>query len=38
MTILKNDEYVLTNTDIIVTKTDLQGFITFVNDDLIRIT
>ena len=32
------DEYVLTEHDIIVTKTDLRGVITFVNDDLLRIT
>jgi PAS domain S-box-containing protein len=33
-----NNEYVLTQQDIIVTKTDLKGFITYVNDDLLRIT
>ena len=31
-------EYVLTDQDIIVTKTDLKGIITYVNDDLQRIT
>ena len=31
-------EYVLTDRDIIVTKTNLQGNITYVNDDLLRIT
>ncbi len=31
-------EYILTDKDIIVTKTDLNGIITYVNDDLIRIT
>ena len=31
-------EYVMTEHDIIVTKSDLHGVITFVNDDLIRIT
>jgi PAS domain S-box-containing protein len=31
-------EYVLTDQDIIVTKTNLKGIITYVNDDLLRIT
>ena len=35
---MKNHEYVLSEYDLIVTKTDLQGVITFVNDDLLRIT
>jgi methyl-accepting chemotaxis protein len=34
----KNQEYILTEHDLIVSKTDLKGIITFVNDDLIRIT
>jgi methyl-accepting chemotaxis protein len=33
-----NNEYVLTSDDLIVSKTDLKGIITFVNDDLVRIT
>lgn len=33
-----NNEYVLTDQDIIVTKTDLNGLITYVNDDVLRIT
>ncbi len=32
-----NQEYVLTDTDLIVSKTDLKGVITYVNDDFIRI-
>lgn len=36
--LVNSNEYVLTDSDIIVTKTDLKGFITFVNDDLLRIT
>ncbi len=32
-----NQEYVLTDTDLIVSKTDLKGFITYINDDFIRI-
>ncbi|MDD5228551.1 MAG: methyl-accepting chemotaxis protein [Methylococcales bacterium] len=32
-----NQEYVLTDTDLIVSKTDLKGVITFINDDFIRI-
>ncbi len=32
-----NQEYVLTDTDLIVSKTDLQGVITYINDDFIRI-
>lgn len=32
------NEYVLTAQDIIVTKTDLNGLITYVNDDVLRIT
>ncbi len=35
---MKNHEYVLSEYDLIVTKTDLQGVITYVNDDLLRIT
>lgn len=31
------DEYVLTDTDLIVSKTDLNGNITYINDDFIRI-
>ena len=31
-------EYVLTDQDVIVTKTNLKGIITYVNDDLQRIT
>jgi methyl-accepting chemotaxis protein len=31
-------EYVLTDQDLIVSKTDLKGIITFVNDDLTRIS
>jgi len=31
------EEYVLTDTDLIVSKTDLKGIITYVNDDFIRI-
>ena len=34
---LTNQEYVLTDTDLIVSKTDLKGIITYANDDLIRI-
>lgn len=37
-TIMQNQEYVLTENDLIVSKTDLKGIITFVNDDLVRIT
>jgi len=32
-----NQEYVLTDTDLIVSKTDLKGIITYINDDFIRI-
>ncbi len=32
-----NQEYVLTDSDLIVSKTDLKGIITYVNDDFIRI-
>ncbi|MGB4497455.1 MAG: methyl-accepting chemotaxis protein [Methylococcaceae bacterium] len=32
-----NQEYVLTDTDLIVSKTDLNGNITYINDDFIRI-
>ncbi len=32
-----NQEYVLADTDLIVSKTDLKGVITYVNDDFIRI-
>ena len=35
---MKNHEYVLSEYDLIVTKTDLHGVITYVNDDLLRIT
>jgi methyl-accepting chemotaxis protein len=35
---MKNQEYILTKNDLIVSKTDLKGIITFVNDDLVRIT
>lgn len=35
---MQNQEYVLTANDFIVSKTDLKGIITFVNDDLVRIT
>lgn len=35
---MDNQEYVLTEHDIIVTKTDLHGVITFVNEDLLRIS
>lgn len=31
------EEYVLTDTDLIVSKTDLKGIITYINDDFIRI-
>ena len=34
---LTNQEYVLTDTDLIVSKTDLKGIITYANDDLVRI-
>ena len=33
-----DSEYFLTEQDIIVTKTDRNGLITYVNDDLLRIT
>lgn len=33
-----NQEYVLTKKDLIVSKSDLQGNITYVNQDLIRIS
>ncbi len=33
-----NQEYTLTEHDLIVSKTDLKGIITFVNDDLVRIS
>lgn len=32
-----NKEYILEDTDLIVSKTDLKGVITYVNDDFIRI-
>jgi methyl-accepting chemotaxis protein len=32
-----NQEHVLTDTDLIVSKTDLKGIITYINDDFIRI-
>jgi methyl-accepting chemotaxis protein len=32
-----NQEYVLTDSDLIVSKTDLKGTITYINDDFIRI-
>lgn len=32
-----NQEYVLTDEDLIVSKTDLRGTITFINDDFVRI-
>jgi methyl-accepting chemotaxis protein len=32
-----NEEYVLTDSDLIVSKTDLKGIITYINDDFIRI-
>ena len=35
---MNSQEYVLTENDLIVSKTDLKGIITFVNDDLVRIT
>jgi len=35
---MKNHEYILSEHDLIVTKTDLQGVIMYVNDDLLRIT
>jgi methyl-accepting chemotaxis protein len=35
---MQNQEYILTEHDLIVSKTDLNGMITFVNDDLVRIT
>lgn len=35
---MNNHEYVLTEHDIIVTRTDLHGVITFVNEDLLRIS
>lgn len=37
MRTLHNQEYVLTKKDLIISKTDLQGNITYVNNDLIRI-
>ncbi len=33
-----NQEYVLTDTDLIVSKTDLKGIITYANEDFIRIS
>jgi methyl-accepting chemotaxis protein len=38
MTEKYNPEYILTDHDLIVSKTDLKGIITFVNDDLTRIS
>lgn len=38
MRTLHNQEYVLTKKDLIISKTDLQGNITYVNNDLIRIS
>ncbi len=38
MSITHHQEYVLTEYDLIVSKTDLKGYITFVNDDLVRIS
>lgn len=38
MRTLHNQEYVLTQKDLIISKTDLQGNITYVNNDLIRIS
>jgi PAS domain S-box-containing protein len=35
---LHNQEYVLTPKDLIISKTDLNGIITYVNNDLIRIS
>jgi methyl-accepting chemotaxis protein len=32
-----NQEYVLTDDDLIVSKTDLKGIITYINDDFVRI-
>lgn len=38
MRTLHNQEYVLTPKDLIISKTDLEGNITYVNNDLIRIS
>ncbi|MDD2863103.1 MAG: PAS domain-containing protein [Methylococcales bacterium] len=38
MRTLHNQEYVLTKKDLIISKTDLQGNITYVNNDLVRIS
>ena len=35
---MNSQEYVLNDHDIIVTKTDMQGVITYVSEDLLRIT
>jgi methyl-accepting chemotaxis protein len=33
-----NNEYILTDKDLIVSKTDMQGNITYINDDFLRIS
>lgn len=38
MRTLLHQEYVLTKKDLIISKTDLQGTITYVNNDLVRIS
>lgn len=38
VTIDDNEEYVLTEQDLLISKTDLQGNITHASDDLIRVS
>ena len=33
-----NNEYILTDKDLIVSNTDMQGNITYINDDFLRIS